>query len=232
MSCSAPVRKVIAGGTPWDRPLAQRIRSTYHDETYESMTIDHPTLRLHNRHTGEVLEMWRERRGEETVLQLRGTLPPHSQGPPLHIHYIEDEVGVVVAGVLSAEVSGQQLTFKQGETVLLPHGLPHRWWNGGDELLRFDGHILPVADLDRYLQAIFEVINAGPPNRPSLFYLAHAALQHRRTQTILVMPPAVQAVLFRAIVAVGTLLGRYRGTEWPGCPARCTGAPELVALNT
>jgi hypothetical protein len=49
---------------------------------------------------------------------------------------------------------------------------------------------------------------------------------------ILVMPPAVQAVLFRVIVAVGTLLGRYQGTEWPGCPARCTGAPELVALST
>ena len=25
---------------------------------------------------------------------------------------------------------------------------------------------------------------------------------------------------------VGTILGRYRGTEWPGCPERCTGAPE------
>ena len=196
------------------------------------MTIDHSTLRLQNRHTGEVLEMWREKRGEETVLQLRGTLPPRSQGPPLHIHYIEDEVGVVTAGVLSAELSGQHLTFKQGETVLLPHGFPHRWWNDGDELLRFDGHTRPLADLDRYLQAIFEILNAGPANRPPLFYLAHAALRHRRTQTVLVMPPAVQAVLFRVIVAIGTLLGRYRGTEWPGCPARCTGAPELAGLQT
>jgi quercetin dioxygenase-like cupin family protein len=194
------------------------------------MTIDPPTLRLHNKHTGEVLQMWREKRDDETVLQLRGTLPPHGQGPPLHIHHIEDEGGIVTAGVLAAEVSGRQLTFKQGETVLLPHGFPHRWWNGGDELLRFDGHARPLADLDRFLQAIFEVINAGPPNRPPVFYLAHALLRHRRTQTILVVPPMVQAVLFRVIVAVGMLLGRYRGTEWPGCPARCTGAPERVAV--
>ena len=28
----------------------------------------------------------------------------------------------------------------------------------------------------------------------------------------------------------GTICGRYRGTEWPGCPARCTPAP-VVDLN-
>jgi hypothetical protein len=195
------------------------------------MTTKLPTLRLENRHTGEVLEMWREKHSGETWLQLRGTLPPRRQGPPLHIHHIEDEEGVVTAGTLSAEVNGQQLTFGRGEQVQLPHGLPHRWWNDGTEILGFDGRVRPVVDLDQYLQAIFEVVNAGPPNRPSLVYLAHIALRHRRTQTILVVPPAVQGVLFRIIVAIGTLLGWYRGTEWPGCPARCTGAPELSVVD-
>ena len=39
------------------------------------------------------------------------------------------------------------------------------------------------------------------------------------------MPPAVQTALFRAVVAIGTLLGRYKGRDWPGCPERCVGAP-------
>jgi hypothetical protein len=69
-------------------------------------------------------------------------------------------------------------------------------------------------------------MNAGAPNRPPLFYLAHVALRHRRTQTVLIMALAMQAILFRVLIVVGTLLGRYRGTEWPGCPARCLGAPE------
>jgi hypothetical protein len=113
--------------------------------------------------------------------------------------------------------------------VHLPHGVPHRWWNDGDQLLESEGAVRPGIDLDRSLQAIFEVVNAGPSNRPSLFYLAHLSLRHRRTQSVLVMPPVVQAVLFRAVVAIGTLLGRYRGTDWPGCPARCTGAPDVGA---
>ena len=71
-------------------------------------------------------------------------------------------------------------------------------------------------------------MNAGSPKRPPLFYLAHAVLRHRRTQAALVMPQPIQAVLFRVVVAVGTILGHYRGTAWPGCPARCVGAPQVT----
>jgi len=185
-------------------------------------------LRLENRHTGEVLELRREKRNGEVVLGLRGTLPPHREGPPMHIHHREDEEGVITAGTLSAEADGQGLTAGAGQTVRLPRGVPHRWWNQGDQPLAFEGCTRPAVDLDRYLQAVFEVMNAGAPNRPPLFYLAHLALRHRRTQTVLVMPLAIQAILFRVVVALGTVLGRYRGTDWPGCPARCTGAPEPV----
>jgi mannose-6-phosphate isomerase-like protein (cupin superfamily) len=182
-------------------------------------------LRLENRHTGEVLELWRQQQNGELVLNLRGTLPPHQQGPPMHIHHCEDEEGVVTAGTLSAQIGRQRVDAGPGQVVRLPRGVPHRWWNAGDQLLAFHGRTRPAVDLDGYLQAIFEVMNSGPPNRPPLFYLAHVALRHRRTQTVLVMPPPLQAILFRVAVVLGILLGRYRGTAWPGCPARCTGAP-------
>lgn len=196
------------------------------------MTTSSPSpapLRLHNRHTGEILELRRLMRNGELVLELRGTLPPRREGPPLHIHHCEDEEGTVTAGTLSAVLDGRQLQAGPGQSVTLPRGVPHRWWNEGDEALAFEGCTRPLADLDRYLQAMFEVMNAGPPDRPPLFYVAHVALRHRRTQSVLLMPPVVQAVLFRVLVVVGTLLGRYRGTEWPGCPERCTGAPGPAA---
>ena len=183
-------------------------------------------LRLENRHTGEVLELRRTRHAGEQVLELRGTLPPHRDGPPLHIHHFEDEEGRVTTGTLAAEVGGQRIDAGPGQPVHLPRGSAHRWWNGGDDLLAFEGYVRPAVDFDRYIQAVFEVMNAGGPGRPPLFYLAHVALRHRRTQTVLVMPRAIQALLFRVVLVLGTLLGRYRGTDWPGCPARCTGAPE------
>jgi mannose-6-phosphate isomerase-like protein (cupin superfamily) len=185
-------------------------------------------LRLENRHTGEVLELRRQQRNGELVLALRGTLPAHRAGPPLHIHHFEDEEGLVTSGTLSVEVDGKRLDAGPGRTVRLPRGVPHRWWNEGDQPLAFEGCTRPVVDLDRYLQAVFEVMNAGAPNRPPLFYLAHVALRHRRTQTVLVMPSLVQAILFPVVVLLGRLFGRYRGTDWPGCPARCPGAPDGV----
>lgn len=186
-------------------------------------------LRLVNRHTGEVLVMRRRREGDATILELSGTLPPRRSGPPLHLHRVEDEEGRVTAGTLSVECAGRRLEAGVGEQVTLPRGVPHRWWNAGEVPLAFEGSVRPVVDLDRYLQAIFEVMNAGEADRPSLFYLAHVAQRHRQTQAVLVMPRALQAVLFPLAIALGTLLGRYRGTAWPGCPARCTGAPDARA---
>lgn len=184
-----------------------------------------PYLRLENRHTGEVLELRRRSENGAVTLELRGTLPPHQVGPPLHIHHREDEEGTVSSGTLSVEVGGRRLDAGPGESVRLPRGVPHRWWNEGAEPLAFEGRARPVVDLDAYLQAIFEIMNAGPPNRPPLIYLAHAALRHRDTQTVLILSGPVRALLFPAARLLGTLLGRYRGDDWPGCPARCRGAP-------
>lgn len=132
----------------------------------------------------------------------------------------------MLTGTLSVRVGGRVLAVGAGGTASLPRGVPHCWWNDGEEELRFEGVARPVLDLDRYLQAIFEVMNAGPPGRPPLFYLAHVALRHRRTQSVLLFPRPLQTLLFGAALAIGTLLGRYRGIDWPGCPARCCGAPE------
>ena len=182
------------------------------------------SLILENRHTGERLTLRRVKRGAEVWLEMKGSLPSRSQGPPLHIHFVEDEEIHVTSGTLSAVIDGRQISIAPGGSASIARGSVHRWWNDGSEPLELEGYARPVVDLDRYFQAVFEIMNAGPPGRPPLFYLAHAALRHRHTQAVLVMPRPIQAALFRVLVAIGIALGRYRGTDWPGCPARCTGA--------
>src|SRR6476646_2528111 len=118
-------------------------------------------LIIENRHTGERLAMRRIQRGDEVWLELKGSLPPHRQGPPLHIHVAEDEEGVVGSGTLSAVLNGRRLPARRGDRVSLPRGSTHRWWNDGNERLVFEGYARPAVDLDRFLQAIFEVLNAG-----------------------------------------------------------------------
>ncbi len=188
-------------------------------------------LQLENRLTGEVLRMHRRRDAEgRIVLFLDGTLPPKADGPPLHVHFREVEEGIVKAGTLGAEVGGEKIVVATGDSVVLPAGVPHRWWNAGDDLLEFSGHVAPAVDLDRYLQGIFAVLNASTNGRPPLFYLAHVLWRHRNTQQLATPPAAVQAILFPIVLFIGRLLGKYRGTNWPGSPESCLGAP-LVATN-
>ncbi len=184
------------------------------------------SLTLTLRHTGERLALRRIRMGNGVEeLRLSGSLPAHGQGPPLHIHFDEDERGEVVSGTLSVLVDGRQLVIKAGGPGHFPKGSAHRWWNDGDGELVFRGVVTPAIDLDRYLQAMFEVLNAGPPNHPPIFYMAHVLYRHRRTQLALVVPRLMQRVLFPLVVLLGTVIGKYRGTAWPGCPSRCAGAP-------
>ena len=87
------------------------------------------SLVLEDRHTGERLELRRIPKDGEVWLELRVSLPPRREGPPLHIHFLEDEEGVVQAGTLSAVVDGQRIDAGPGESVTLPRGSAHRWWN-------------------------------------------------------------------------------------------------------
>ena len=190
------------------------------------------SLVLELRHTGErlVIHRARDSRGIEE-LHLSGTLPARREGPPLHIHAFEDEHGQVLSGTLSASLNGGTMTIGSGGSAHFPKGSAHRWWNAGDDELEFRGIATPAVDLDRFLHALFEVLNAGDSGRPPLFYLAHVLYRHRKTQTILVVPRIVQSVMLPITVAIGSVVGKYRGTSWPGCPARCVGAPSASISN-
>jgi len=185
-------------------------------------------LQLENRKTGEILRMRRVRDSQgQTILYLEGSLPPRADGPPLHVHFHEREEGVVKEGTLGVQVGKEKMVVHTGESVVLPAGVVHNWWNAGDDMLVFNGQAAPAVDLDRYIQAIFAVLNASPSGRPSIFYIAHIAWRHRHSQAFAIPPRPIQRVVFPLIVFVGHILGKYRGDKWPGSPASCTGAPEV-----
>lgn len=185
-------------------------------------------LRLENRHTGEILCMQRMREADgQVVLTIEGSLPPHMDGPPLHQHFQEREEGMVKAGMLGARVGDKELIVPAGGSAVFPAGVAHKWWNAGEDLLELSGRVIPAVDLDRYLQAVFAILNASSTGRPSVFYIAHAMWRHRQTQASLVPPRFVQRILFPVVLLIGRILGKYRGESWPGSPESCTGAPEV-----
>jgi mannose-6-phosphate isomerase-like protein (cupin superfamily) len=189
-------------------------------------------LRLENRHTGEILRMRRERDAKgRVVLALDGSLPPRMDGPPSHVHFRQREEGRVKSGSLGTQVGNEKIVVAAGGTTVFHPGVVHTWWNAGDDPVEFSGRAIPAADLDRYLQAVFAVLNASASGRPSLFYIAHIARRHRHTQGLMTPPLAIQRIAFPLVLLVGYILGKYRGSAWPGSPESCSGAPEVDAAD-
>jgi mannose-6-phosphate isomerase-like protein (cupin superfamily) len=183
-------------------------------------------LSLQNRRTGETLRIRRERDASgQVTLIIEGTLPPRSDGPPLHVHLQEREEGEVQTGTLGAKIAGQSMVVQTGGKVAFPAGVVHNWWNAGGTPLEFNGRVIPAVDLDRFLQALFAVLNASATGRPSIFYLAHVLWRHRRTQAVVTPPVMIQRILFPVVLLIGHALGKYKGQGWPGCPEDCPGAP-------
>lgn len=189
-------------------------------------------LKLENRHTGEILRMRRVHDAEgQTILTIDGSLPPRMSGPPVHVHFHQREEGVVKAGSLGARVGNEKIVVPAGGTRTFPAGIVHTWWNAGEDLLEFSGRAIPAVDLDRYLQALFAVLNTSESGRPSIFYLAHVLWRHRQTQAVMVPPRAIQRIFFPLVLLLGRILGKYRGDRWPGSPESCIGAPEAKATS-
>ncbi len=190
-------------------------------------------LELQNRRTGETLRMRRVRDASgQIILNIEGSLPPRASGPPPHVHFHQREEGSVKAGTLGAQVGKDKIVVPTGGTAAFAAGVVHSWWNAGDDLLEFNGQAIPAVDLDRYIQAVFAVLNASPNGRPSIFYMAHVSWRHRDTQLLATPPRAIQRIVFPLILFIGRILGKYRGSSWPGSPDSCTGAPVVDAAST
>src|SRR5579862_7823523 len=83
-------------------------------------------LQLENRKTGEILRMRRVRDSQgQTILSLEGSLPPRADGPPLHVHFKEQEEGVVKAGTLGVRVGNHKSVVQTGGSIVLPAGVLH-----------------------------------------------------------------------------------------------------------
>ena len=182
-------------------------------------------LVLEEVHTGERLELVRRNgvAGEELVLN--GVIPPHRAGTPVHAHLREEEEVTVLKGTLSTLLQGQRIEVGPGETLRVPRGAEHRWWNQGDEAVEFRATVRPAVDLDRYLQAVFQVNAAGPQGKPPLLHMAHVVVRHGGTQRVRILPGFIQGPFWVGLRILGTVLGKYRGNDWPGAPQRCSGAP-------
>jgi quercetin dioxygenase-like cupin family protein len=132
-------------------------------------------------------------------------------GPPMHVHHYQTEALTVVEGRIGYQrPGGQPMYAGPGETVSFPPGDAHRFWNAGDTDLRCRGYVYPPDNVEYFLKSLYESTKRGGGHRPSAFDAAWLTTRYRSEFGLLAVPQLAQRLIFPVLIAIGTLLGKYR----------------------
>src|SRR3954447_8040523 len=117
-------------------------------------------------------------------------LAPRQLGAPTHTHEREDEISHVTAGRLGVQIGDDVLEAGPGDTVVKPRGIPHAFWNPGDEPVRFLEMITP-AGFEHYFAELAPIFNAGGP--PDFAALGALRARYALEMDMDSMVPLIQA---------------------------------------
>ncbi len=137
-----------------------------------------------------------------------GTAQPGA-GPPMHVHYLQEEAARVVTGRMGYQVLGDEPKFAEvGETVVWPAGTPHKWWNAGTTELRMTGWCRPPDNIEFFLGALFASAKQHG-GRPALFDAAFLMTRYRSEYAMLELPVLVRRVVMPILYFVGRVIGKH-----------------------
>ena len=131
-------------------------------------------------------------------------------GPPMHVHFKQEEGLTVVSGRLGYEIKGEPARYAEaGESVVFAPGMAHRFWADGDERLRCMGYVQPADNIAYFLSEVFRSTreNGGKPNPFEAAYLLH---KYRSEFAMLDIPEFVIRVIFPVLRFIGGLTGRFK----------------------
>jgi mannose-6-phosphate isomerase-like protein (cupin superfamily) len=146
--------------------------------------------------------------GEAVVIET--VVQPHGFVAAAHVHPAQSERFAVKAGTLGMKLGRKKVTLAPGEVTLVEAGTAHRFWNAGDEPLRFVCEVRPALQFEQLLETMFALAADGKTNRkgmPNLLRLAVIARAHFDVVRLPYPPSTVQRMGLALAAPVGKLLG-------------------------
>ena len=165
--------------------------------------------------TGErlrFLETSEETNGEYVLVEC--TVQPNGFVAAAHVHPHQTERFEIEAGLVGFRLDGADVLAGPGESVVVPAGSSHRFWNAGETEARFVCEVRPALAFERLLQTMFALANDGKTSRrgmPNPLRLAVIAKEHFDTVRLPFPPAALQRAALALAAPLGQALG-YHGT--------------------
>jgi quercetin dioxygenase-like cupin family protein len=97
------------------------------------------------------------------------TIPAGQEGPPPHLHPLQDEIFEVIEGKLELSARGKKIVLEEGESFNVSANTAHTFSNPLDSETKFRATYKPALNIDYILVQGFDSLNSQPnPNKPSL----------------------------------------------------------------
>jgi len=163
--------------------------------------------------------------GEAVVIEC--TVQPHGFVAAAHVHPSQSERFNVIEGTLGLKAGKEKRTLSRGEVAVVEAGTPHKFWNVGEDGVRFVCEVRPALQFESLLETMFNLAADGKTNKkgmPKPLRLAVIARAHFDTVRL----PQPPAWLQRAGLALGAPMGRLFG--YGETYARQAGTPALPAV--
>jgi quercetin dioxygenase-like cupin family protein len=148
--------------------------------------------------------------GQGGYLECENVVGPNA-GPPMHVHWQQEESLTIVDGKMGVEIQGQAPQFYgPGDTATFQRGVYHRFWNAGDTPLRCKGYVKPALNFEYFLTNIYESTKENGGERPGNYDTAFLLTRYRTEFDMAVIPKFVKKVIFPITLALGKIQGKHR----------------------
>jgi mannose-6-phosphate isomerase-like protein (cupin superfamily) len=146
--------------------------------------------------------------GELLAIEL--VLAPGGAVPGAHVHPEQEERFEVVSGTMGFRLGMKRVTAGPGETVIVPAGKIHKFFNAGDEPAHVLVEVRPALEMERLFETVVSLAQEGRCMRsgmPKPLDLALFTREFRREVRAPFPPP----LLVRAALAPLAWTAKLRG---------------------
>jgi quercetin dioxygenase-like cupin family protein len=132
-------------------------------------------------------------------------------GPVMHVHWLQDESFTVLKGKIGYQLKGQSAQYAtEGETVLFKRGVPHRFWNAGQEILHYKASVKPAHTFAFFISSVFAAQNKSGKAQPEMFDAAYLLKRYSSEYDLTDIPWLVKKIIIPVTYYTGKILRKYK----------------------
>lgn len=169
--------------------------------------------KISNSRTGQImifLQTSAETNGK--LLEIECYSPPSDAKEPEHIHPIQENTFKIISGSCLFSVNGEEKIIEEGQTISIPPGVRHHFWNPSNTVTHYIQEFRPALDIEAFFQTLFALSRDNKLNKngiPNLFHGSLIMLKHKNEIQVTNPPWPIQLLTYWTLAPFGYLMG-YR----------------------